>query len=267
MPDNSEKYRNETYWLTSVLPSVDIAEAYDIEGDILTADELLERWSMFEPYELALAINDEIRCRKHGPHNNFPITYLLCKSRIDPETDRPVHFLRFTYEPFPFTYTWSGDTLSFDFTGIAFKRFHVVNFEHGKPAFLLPRYAHAPKPYNHLAVLREQFPVSGLPQPVAEKPENLCASVPAETPSSGKKDMHKANEARFAKSEARWKEQFSLGVSAAVFCMEQYAKTGKAIEQKQYEDALKELGCGLLMSEADRIFRKTMPQDVLHRGD
>lgn len=264
MPNSSEKYRNEPYWLSSVLPWIDIADAYDIEEDVLTADELLERWSMFEPYELALAINDEIRCRKHGPHSSFPITYLLCKSRINPETGRNVHFLRFSYDLFPFTYTWSGDTLSFDFTGIVFKKFHVINFEYNKSTLLLQRDRQAPKSHNQLTILREQFPISGIPQPTVE---TLAACEPVPTnASSKKKDMDKATKAHRDNSNLRWKEQFAVGVAAAVFCMDKYQSNGKPVEKKEYEAALREMKMGQLMDEADRIFRKLMPRVVLNRG-
>jgi len=283
VPDPNDSHRTETYWLTSVLPDVDTSDAYAIENDIITADELLERWGTFEPYELALAINDEIRCRKKSQHYSFPITYLLYKSRRDQDQDKLVHFLRFSYEPFPFHYAWKGDTLSFDFSGIVFKKMDVINFEHQKPMLLLQRDTNAPKPYNHLAVLREKFPVSNPIADTSPSPANTeklplgpvggngatseAEPVPAEPIVKPKKDMSNPNTKRLEKSEGRWKDQFSLAVTLTKFSLERYAETGKPVTKREYKAMLVREKLPALMVEAETIFRKVMPQEILDRGD
>jgi len=266
-----------------VLPDVDASEAYAFEDDIITADELLERWGTLEPYELALAINDEIRCRKKGQHYTFPITYLLWKSRRNSDQDKPVHFLRFAYEPFPFHYAWKGDVLSFGFIGIAFKKMDVINFEHQKPMLLLQKDANAPKPYNHLTVLREKFPVGNPVADTSPSPANAeklplepaggdnvsseAEPILSESTVKPKKDMSNANTKRSEKSEERWKDQFSLAVTLTKFCLERYAETGKPVTKREYNAMLASEKLPALMVEAEAIFRKIMPQEVLDRGD
>jgi len=266
-----------------MLPDVDASNAYAIENDIVTADELLERWSTFEPYELALAINDEIQCRKKGQHYTFPITYLLWKSRHDPDRDKLIHFLRFAYEPFPFRYAWDGDVLSFNFSGIAFKKMDVINFEHQKPTLLLQKDASAPKPYTHLTVLREKFPVGNLIADTPPSPANAeklpreptgedgvsseAEPILSEPTVKPKKDMSNANTKRSEKSEERWKDQFSLAVTLTKFCLERYAETGKPVTKREYNAMLASKKLPTLMVEAEAIFRKIMPQEVLDRGD
>lgn len=147
----------------------------------------------------------------------------------------------------------------------------MVNFEHDKPVFLLWRDAKAPKAYNHLAILREQFSPEG-PVPAKEltpAPQEGQESpvVPAEEPAKLRKDMTKANEARREKIEARWKDQFPIGVALTLFCLQQYGKTGKPVTQKEYEAALRQQGYDSLMIEAGEVFRKLMPPEILHRGD
>jgi hypothetical protein len=98
--------------------------------------------------------------------------------------------------------------------------------------------------------------------------EKVAAAQPvAAKKRSSPKDMNRANEKRRENVEKRWKEQFSVGVAAAVFCLEQARKTGKPVTQKEYRAILRERGYDAFMVEAEEIFRKLMPPEALHRGD
>lgn len=160
--------------------------------------------------------------------------------------------------------------VSFDFTGIVFKESEIGNIEYcaNNDDFRLPRHDKAPQPYGRLTFLREKFPVDG-PESLIEllMKEMVVPPPVAKGSRNSQKDMRSANELRRKNVEERWKSQFSIGVAAAVFCLEQQQKTGKPVTRKEYEAALKERGYALLMVEAESLFRKLMPPEVLHRGD
>lgn len=79
--------------------------------------------------------------------------------------------------------------------------------------------------------------------------------------------MSKANEKKRSHTEARWKQQFSSGIAAALFCLEQYQRTGTPVTRKEYAAALRKQEYEPLMVEADGLFRALMPKEILHRGD
>lgn len=265
MSDNSDRPNYEKYWPQPTFSALGVAQGYIVEENIVTAEQLLQRFSGLEPFELALSINNKIAAHKHGTLYSFPKPFLLCKSRHDKYNDRMLHFLLEADKLFPFSYTWTDDALSFDFTGIVFKEDEIKTIElcAVEYDFQLSHPDAAPKPYGRLAFLRENFPEDG-PESVIE----TLMKKPAEpAPPKGKKDMTKPNEKRRERTELRWKKQFSIGVAAAVFCFEHYQKTEKPVTRDEYKAALGERGYGLLMVEADELFRKIMPPEVLHRGD
>jgi len=197
----------------------------------------------------------------------------LCKTRFDHYQSRTYYFLRPADFLFPFKYAWQDDMLSFDFTGIVFKKKAIASIEYGAVEydFLLRRHDKAPQPYGRHVFLLERFPVDGPDALIASLMEKVAVSPPPpiteERRSPPKKDMSKANAKRRENTEARWKEQFSVGVAAAVFCLEEFRKTGKPVTQKEYKAALQERGHGAFMIEAEELFRKLMPPEALHRGD
>ena len=281
MSDNSDQPNYEEYWSPPTFSALGVDQGYIIEEKIVTAEELLKRFSGFEPFELALGINNKIIASKSGSIYSFPKPFLLCKTRHDKPNDRMLYFLLEADRVFPFRYTWTDDTLSFDFTGIVFKESDINTVElcAVEHDFQLSRHDESPKPYVRLAFLLENFPVDGpqnliealtrnVVEPLPVAAENVAAPSPV-APEDGKpkKDMTKANEKRREKTETRWKEQFSVGIATAVFCFEHYQKTGKPVIRDDYEAALIERGYAPLMIEADTIFRKLMPPEVLHRGD
>lgn len=277
MSHDPNKPNYEQYWPIPTFSVLGVDQGYIIEQKIFTAAEVLARWGSFEPYELALAINDDIVRQKTGAVRPFPHPFLLCKTRVDHYQGRTYHFLRPADFLYPFKYAWENNKLLFDFTGIVFKEDDILNIEFSavENDFQLRHHDKAPHPYSQPDFLRENFPVDGpdkliealmeklsVPSPITEK-----ASSPKKEMSKAKKDMSRANEIRRENVEKRWKEQFSIGVAAAVFCLEQYRKTGKPVLQRDYSAALKERGGASFMIEAEELFRKLMPSEVLHRGD
>ncbi len=231
---------------------------------------MLVRFSGFEPFELALGINNKIISGKLGKTYAFPQPFLLCKTRYDKVNDKTLYFLLEADTIFPFRYTWSDDTLSFDFTGIVFQEREIGDIEHCavEPDFQLRHHENAPQSYNRLPFLREKFPVNGPDALIASLMEKIAAAQPVAAKKRGSpKDMNRANEKRRENVEKRWKEQFSVGVTAAILCLEQYQKTGKSMTQKEYRAALRERGYEAFMVEAEEIFRRLMPPEALHRGD
>jgi hypothetical protein len=247
-----------------------VEQGYIVEKKIVTAEELLARFSGFEPFELALGINNKIIAGKLDRVYDFPKPFLLCKTRYDKHNGRTLYFLLEANNFYPFRYTWSDDVLSFDFTGIVFKEHEIGNIEYCAVEydFKLSHYENAPKSYSRLPFLRERFPVDGPDALITSLMETIATSQPiAPKRRSSKKDMHMPNEKRRENTEKRWKEQFSIGVAAAVICMEQYVKTGKPVTQKEYRAALRERGHEAFMIEAEELFRKFMPPEALRRGD
>ena len=271
MSDNSNQPNYEQYWRIPTFSVLGVDQGYIVEQNIYTAAEVLARWGSFEPYELALGINDHILRGKTGEIRTFPQPFLLCKTRFDHYQDRTYHFLRPADFLFPFKYAWQGDMLSFDFTGIVFKKKDIEGIEYGAVEydFLLRHHDKAPQPYGRHAFLLEKFPVDGPDALIASLMEKTAAPPPpiVEERRGPKKDMSKANDKRRENIEARWKEQFSVGVAAAVYCLEQHRKTGKPVTQKEYKKALLEHGYDAFMIEAEELFRKLMPSEALHRGD
>ena len=270
MSDNTDYPNYEEYWPYSAFSALGVDQGYIIEKKIVTAEELLQRFSGLEPFELALGINNKIIAGKLDKIDNFPKPFLLCKTRHDKQNNRMLYFLLDANNPFPFRYVWEDDAVSFDFTGIVFKEDEIKNIElcAVENDFQLSRHDKAPKPYAQLALLRENFPVDG--------PENIIKTLLEKTaapPStaaeerSPKKDMTQPNKMRREKSELRWKKQFSAGVAAAVFCLEQYKKTGNPVTKEEYNSALRAQKHDVLMVEAETFFRTLMPSEVLHRGD
>jgi len=277
MSKNSNQPNYEQYWRIPTFSVLGVDQGYIIVEKIVTAKELLARWGSFEPYELALAINDDIVCQKTGAIRTFPPPFLLYKTRVDQAQRRTYHFLLPADFLFPFKYAWQNDTLTFDFTGIVFKEDDIRNIElcAVDNDFQLGHHENAPQPYRHSAFLRENFPVDGPDTLIASLMEKISVSSPIteeaigpkKNMSKAKKDMRSANETRRENVEKRWKEQFSIGVVAAVFCLEQHRKTGKPVMQKEYRAALQKHGLASFMVEAEELFRKLMPPEVLHRGD
>ena len=201
--------------------------------------------------------------------NPFPQVLLLCKTRYDDYKDRMLYFVLPSDTPFPYQYTWENRQLKFDFTGIVFERNDVedVNFIVTKGDFDLKIPANAPKPYPNPTFLLDHFLEKG-PQARAETILAEIAtrkSIP--TKQKDKNKMGKANEKRLTNTEARWKEQFSLGIRAALYCMEQYQQTGSPVTCKEYETMLTRRCNGSFMVEAGRMFREIIPPEILHRGD
>jgi hypothetical protein len=270
MSDNSDHPNYEEYWPRPTFSALGVDQGYIIEKNIVTAEDLLQRFSGLEPFELALGIKNKIIAGRLDKIYSFPKPFLLCKTRHDKQSDKMLYFLLEADTPFPFRYVWEDDTLSFDFTGIVFKEDEIKTIElcAVENDFQLSRHDGAPQPYGRLAFLRENFPVGGPEKITEELPEKAVTppSVAAETRSS-KKDMASPNKKRRENSELRWKEQFSVGIALALFCAEQHRKTGKPVTREEYRAALRKEGLPPLMAEAEVIFRKLMPLELLHRGD
>lgn len=270
MSDDANHPNYEEYWPYPTFFALGVEQGYIIEKSVVTAEELLTRFSGLEPFELALGINGKILARKLNRVHNFPQPFLLCKTRYDKYQDRMLYFLLEADRVFPFHYAWTDDELSFDFTGIVFKENEIgtVEFCAVEYDFQLSRPDKAPKPYGRPAFLLDNFPVNGPGNLI----EALMQNVPEPSPIAAeegkpKKDMTRANEKRREKTESRWKEQFSVGIAAAVFCFEHYQKTGKPVTRDDYMTALIERKYASLMIEADTVFHKLMPPEMLHRGD
>ena len=285
MPDSPDKYRKESYWIATMLPEVDVCEAYDTKTNIITADELLQRWQLLEPYELALIIYDEIKYRLAFKPSGFPITYTRCKSRKNDE-GIIIHYLRFTYTTVPYKYFWDGDSISFDFSNIVFDMQQVLNFEHEKPSLLNKRIEEDEAPYVHTSLLRKHFPVEKTEEQIishaiqkqsehTSKPKQMDLDMSAVTisppqeasqgeeadPLQGRqgvaperKNMQAPNQAKKIKTENRWKEQIPSLVAATLFCVAQFRKTGERVPQKDYTTELERLGLPELLEEANASF-------------
>lgn len=270
MSDNSNQPNYEEYWPYPTFSALGVDQGYIVEKKIVTAEELLVRFSGLEPFELAFGINDRIAADKLDRLCGFPEPFLLCKTRYDKFQDIMYHFLLKADALFPFRYTWIDDALSFDFTGIVFKEREIGNIEYCAVEydFQLSPHEKAPKSYSRLPFLRENFPVDGPETLIEALMKEIAASPPvAKESRSSKKDMSRANAKRHEKVDTRWKSQFASGIAAAHFCLEQHQKTGKPVTRKEYEAALRKQGYASLMVEADALFRKLMPPEVLHRGD
>lgn len=270
MSDNSNQPNYEKYWPHPTFSTLGVEQGYIIEKNIVTVEELLIRFSGFEPFELALGINNNIISHKLDRICDFPKPFLLCKTRHDKHNDRMLYFLLEANSLFPFRYTWEDDVLSFDFTGIVFKEDEIRTIElcAVENDFQLSRHDKAPKPYAQLAFLRDNFPMGGPETLIESLMQTITTAPPPIAPksSSSTKDMSRTNEKRHENMEARWKKQFSAGVAAAVFCLEQYQKTGTPVTRKEYEAALRKRGYESLLIEADALFRQLVPPEVLHRG-
>jgi hypothetical protein len=270
MPDSPDHLNYEEYWAHPTFSALGVDQGYIVEKNIVTAEDLLQRFSGLEPFELALGINNKIIANKLNTIYSFPKPFLLCKTRHDKQNNKMLYFLLEADKPFPFRYVWEDDVLSFDFTGIVFNEDEIKTIElcAVENDFQLSRHDRDPKPYSGLAFLWENFPVGG-PEKITETLlEKAAASPPvAAEDHSPKKDMASPNKKRRENTELRWKEQFSVGVAAAVFCLEQYQKTGKPVTKEEYKAALRAQGHDALMVEAEAFFRKLVPPEVLHRGD
>lgn len=270
MSDNSDRPNYEEYWSHPTFSALGVDQDYIIAENIVTAEELLKLFCGFEPFELALGINNKIAAQKMDKLYDFPKPFLLCKTRHDKHNGKMLYFLLEADQVFPFRYTWADDALSFDFTGIVFKESEIGTIELCaiEHDFQLSRHAEAPKPYGYLAFLLENFPVDGPENLIEALTQNVAepSSLAAEN-GKPKKDMTRPNEKRRERTESRWKEQFSVGVAAAIFCLEHYRETGNPVTREEYKAALRQQGCESLMVEADALFRKLMPPEVLHRGD
>lgn len=270
MSDTSNQPNYEEYWPHPTFSVLGVDQGYIIEKSIVPAENLLVRFSSLEPFELALGINSKIIAHKMNRVCSFPKPFLLCKTRHDKHNDRVLYFLLEAEDLFPFRYTWADDTITFDFTGIVFKENEIRNIEFSAAEydFQLSHHDKAPKPYGRLAFLQQNFPLGGPEALIAPLMEKMTTAPPAPIESGNSpKDMSKPNKTRRENVESRWKDQFSIGMAAAVFCMKQYQETGKPVPRKAYEAAIRAKGYRPLMVEADTLFRQIMPPEVLHRGD
>lgn len=265
----SEKMYYRDYWDTPTFPFMGDEQGYIIMEDIITVDETLEDLSTFEPFEIALEITKKFYDTKMDIVNPFPQVFLLCKTRYDHYKDRMLYFVLPSDSPLPYQYVWENRNLTFDFTGIVFKRSEVENvrFIVTESDFDLKSPANAPKAYPNPAFLLEYFPEEGPKSRAEAILAEISASKNIPTKQKDKNKMGKANEKRLANTEARWKEQFALGIKASLYCMEQHQQTGKPVTRKEYETMLTRRCNGSFMVEAGRIFREIMPPEILHRGD
>jgi len=265
----SEIVYYKDYWNSPTFSFMGDEQGYIIMKDVITVDETLKKLSTFEPFEIALEITKKFYDSKMDIVNPFSQPLLLCKTRYDHYKDRMLYFVLPADSPFPYQYIWENRQLKFDFTGIVFERSDIenINFIVTECDFDLKIPTNAPKPYPNPAFLLEHFPEEG-PQARTEAIlAEIAASKSIPVKQKDKNKMGKANEKRLANTEARWKEQFALGIKAALYCMEQHQQTGKPITRKEYETMLTHRCNGSFMVEAGRIFREIMPPEILHRGD
>jgi len=76
----------------------------------------------------------------------------------------------------------------------------------------------------------------------------------------------KAVERKGIKTAQSWENYLSTAVKLAVYCFEQYKKTGKPITKAEYETERKRLGLSSMADKAERAFRRSMPPGVLEKG-
>lgn len=93
MPDNSDHPNYEEYWPHPTFSALGVDQGYIVEKNIVTAEDLLQRFSGLEPFELALGINNKILADKLDKMYSFPKPFLLCKTRHDTQNDRMLYFL------------------------------------------------------------------------------------------------------------------------------------------------------------------------------
>lgn len=151
------------YWPYPTFSTLGVDQQYIVETAIIPAEDLLRRFSGFEPFEMALAINNSILFPKLNKPCDFPRPFLLCKTRRDTANNRPAYFLLEALDLFPFQYRWENDNLIFDFTGIVFKESDILTLELSavENDFSLPHVQNAPKAYRKLSFLKEYFPEEG----------------------------------------------------------------------------------------------------------
>ena len=228
------------YWPYPTFSTLGVDQQYIVETAIIPAEDLLRRFSGFEPFEMALAINNSILFPKLNKPCDFPRPFLLCKTRRDTANNRPVYFLLEALDLFPFQYRWENDNLIFDFTGIVFKESDILTLELSavENDFNLPHAQRAPKAYRRLSFLKEYFPEEG-PKTVIEALLQEISTAQKGEHTTGpvqKKDMSKANEKKRSHTEARWKQQFSSGIAAALFCLEYKVKPSEiGMELRLYQ--------------------------------
>ena len=153
----------EEWMFDSVLPGVPLIDGYHIAKEIIPAADLLSRWG-YEPFELALFINAEIKNRADTENTDYiymPSPYKLIKT-TKKEKPWPIdNYLRLVCELFPFNYIWESDVLTFNFDGIVYKRADIEVFEYKNKQ--LQKEKLNVKAYNDVAFLKVYFPVEGPP--------------------------------------------------------------------------------------------------------
>lgn len=267
MPDFSSYL---DYWPNPTFTALGLEQGYIIANHIVTASDVLKIFSSMEPFELAIAINNSILFHKLDKIYDFPRPFLLCKTRYDDANDRMLYFLLENEELYPFSYEWTDGGLSFDFRGLVFQESIIREIEYSafNLDFNLKPKADTPAPYARLPFLKEQFPPEGPEKCIATLMRQVVESQTTAKPkASAKNNLERANDVRQNNAGERWKKQFSSGIAATLFCMEEYRKTGKPVTRKEYTAALNADGHAPLMVEAEGFFRNLLPKEMLHRGD
>lgn len=169
MPKHDDLFPNDfdmeikrEWMFDSVLPNVPIIDGRHIVQEITPAVDLLGRWG-YEPFELALFINAEIKNRSNKKSDDYiymPSPYKLIKATKKKNSWLADYYLTLVCDQFPFKYSWEGDILTFNFDGIVYKPYDIEVFEsqnkHLKKETLV-----GVKTYNDVVFLKKFFPEEG----------------------------------------------------------------------------------------------------------
>jgi len=82
MSDKSNQPNYEQYWPRPTFSVLGVDQGYIVEQNIYTAEEVLVRWGSFEPYELALGINDHILRGKTDEICTFPQPFFVVQNAL-----------------------------------------------------------------------------------------------------------------------------------------------------------------------------------------